>query len=50
MGKEEIEQLINKKIRLHEIRVAWISGVLGMSVICGLFHAILLVKFIALGS
>jgi hypothetical protein len=48
MGKNEIETLINKKIRDHEIRVAWISGILGMSVILGIFHAIFLLKLIIL--
>lgn len=44
MDKKEIEDLINQKIRLHEIRVAWVSGILGMSVLIGIFHAIILLK------
>lgn len=44
LTKNEIEDLVNKKIRLHEIRVAWISGIFGLSVIFGLFHAIMLLK------
>lgn len=40
MNKEEIQDLINTKIRAHELRVAVVSGILGLSVIAGIFHAI----------
>jgi hypothetical protein len=40
MTDKEIEQLINTKIRLHEVRVAVISGILGLTLIAGMFHAI----------
>jgi hypothetical protein len=37
---KEIESLIDSKIRLHEFRVALISGIVGGVVIAGIFHAI----------
>jgi hypothetical protein len=40
MTKEEILKLIESKIRQHEIRVALISGIIGLAVIAGIFHAI----------
>lgn len=40
MTDKEIEDLINAKIRLHEVRVALVSGILGLIVISGMFHAI----------
>lgn len=40
MSPEEIELLIDSKIRLHELRVALISGIVGGAVIAGIFHAI----------
>jgi hypothetical protein len=40
MDQQEIESLIDSKIRSHEIRVAVISGIVGGAVIAGIFHAI----------
>lgn len=40
MKPEEIELLIDSKIRNHEVRVALISGIVGGSVVAGIFHAI----------
>jgi hypothetical protein len=40
MKPDEIESLIDSKIRNHEIRVALISGIVGGSVVAGIFHAI----------
>lgn len=40
MTPEEIESLIDSKIRLHETRVAVISGIVGGAVVAGIFHAI----------
>lgn len=40
MDKYELEQLIDRKIRQHEIRVAVISGILGAILMAGTFHAI----------
>lgn len=39
---DHLESLINHKIRLHEMRVAAISGVLGLILTAGTFHAIYL--------
>jgi hypothetical protein len=40
MDRQQIEALIDQKIRLHEIRVAVISGILGLALMAGTFHAI----------
>jgi len=40
MDPKEVESLIDSKIRLHEFRVAVISGIVGGAVIAGIFHAI----------
>lgn len=40
MNKEEILEMINAKIREHEVRVAIVSGILGLSLMAGLIHAI----------
>lgn len=40
MTPQEIESLIDSKIRLHEFRVAVISGIVGGAVVAGIFHAI----------
>ena len=40
MEKEEILKLIQAKIRDHEARVALVSGILGLAIIAGTFHAI----------
>jgi hypothetical protein len=40
MTPEEIESLIDSKIRNHETRVALVSGIVGSAVILGIFHAI----------
>lgn len=40
MTDDEILKLIQSKIQQHEIRVAWISGTIGLVVIAGIFHAI----------
>lgn len=37
---DSIEFLINYKIRQHELRVALISGALGLILTAGTFHAI----------
>lgn len=44
MNPEEIEKLIDSKIRQHEIRVGWISGVVGALFTFGVIHAIWLIK------
>jgi hypothetical protein len=40
MDSDEINKIIDAKIRDHERRVALVSGIIGMSVITGIFHAI----------
>jgi hypothetical protein len=40
MDPEQIESLIDSKIRLHEFRVAVISGIVGGAIVAGIFHAI----------
>lgn len=49
MKPEEIELLIDSKIRDHEIRVALVSGIVGGSVIAGIFHAIRISYVAAVG-
>ena len=44
MNKIEIEDLINQKIRSHEIRVGIISGIVGALFIFGIIHAVWLLK------
>lgn len=41
---DEIERLIDAKIRQHEIRVAWTSGAIGAALFAGIFHAIALLR------
>ena len=49
MTPEEIESLIDSKIRSHEARVAVVSGIVGGAVIVGIFHAILISYAAAIG-
>ncbi len=44
MNRDEIEKLIDDKIRNHEIRVGWISGIIGALFTFGIIHAIWLIK------
>ena len=44
MKPEEIEKLIDLKIRSHEIRVGWISGIIGVFFVFGMIHSIWLIK------
>lgn len=41
---EELEKIVDKKIREHEIRVGWISGLIGILFVFGIVHSIWLVK------
>jgi len=41
---DDIERLIDDKIRRHEIRVALTSGVIGAALFAGIFHAIALLR------
>lgn len=49
MRPEEIESLIDSKIRLHETRVAVISGIVGGAIVIGIFHAIRISYVAAIG-
>ena len=44
VSPEEIEKLIDSKITSHEIRVGWISGIIGALFTFGIIHAIWLIK------
>lgn len=44
MNEEQIEKLIDNKIRSHEIRVGFVSGVIGALFVFGITHAIWLLK------
>ena len=44
MNRDEIEKLIDDKIKNHEIRVGWISGIIGALFTCGIIHSIWLIK------
>lgn len=44
MNQQDIKKLIQQEIREHEIRVGVISGVIGIAVILGVFHAIWLLR------
>jgi uncharacterized membrane protein len=44
MDKNEIENLIDQKIKSHEIRVGWISGIIGFFFTFGIVHSIWLMK------
>lgn len=44
ISADEINRLIDAKIRQHEIRVAWTSGAIGAALLIGIFHAIALLN------
>jgi len=44
MDQQEIEALITRAIRAHELRVALWSGLLGAAVLAGTWHAIWLCR------
>lgn len=44
MNREDIEALINLKIREHEVRVGIISGIFGALFMFGITHAVWLLK------
>ena len=41
---EAICEIVDKKIKEHEIRVGWISGIIGLFFILGIIHSIWLIK------
>lgn len=44
--QDMIDKSINSAIRTHEIRVGWISGIIGALFIFGIVHSIWLIKTI----
>lgn len=48
MDKEEVQEMINQSIaraiKSHEVRVGWISGVIGSLFVFGIIHSIWLIK------
>ena len=48
MDRDEVQQMINlsiaQQIKKHEIRVGWISGVIGVAFSIGIIHSIWLIK------
>jgi hypothetical protein len=44
MNELEVEELINKKIKSHEIRVGIISGIIGALFTFGIIHSIWILK------
>ena len=40
VSRQEIEEAINKAIFAHEIRVAIISGAIGLALLAGTWHAV----------
>lgn len=40
----EIEAIVDRKIRAHELRVGWISGAIGLLFVFGIVHSIWLLK------
>lgn len=44
MRPDEIEKLIDQKIKSHEVRVGWISGIIGVFFVFGITHSIWLIK------
>ena len=41
---KELEKIIDQKIKEHEVRVGWISGIIGILFVFGIVHSIWLVK------
>jgi hypothetical protein len=44
MDRAEIQKMIDDAIKHHEIRVGWISGVIGALFTFGIIHAIWLIQ------
>jgi hypothetical protein len=44
MGNDEISKLIDQKIRQHEIRVGYISGIIGFLFTFGMVHSVWILK------
>lgn len=46
MDRDQIEKLIDSKIKSHEIRVGWISGLIGALFTFGIIHSVWLLKIL----
>jgi len=44
MSRDEVQHLIDRAIRQHELRVAWWSGLAGALLMAGTWHAIWLCR------
>lgn len=44
MTEKEIQKMIDDAIKSHEIRVGWISGIIGALFTFGIIHSIWLIK------
>jgi hypothetical protein len=48
MSEEEVQEMIDqsiaKAIKNHELRVGWISGIIGALFVFGIIHSIWLIK------
>lgn len=44
INKYDVEQLIDSKIKSHEVRVGIVSGIIGMVFILGNLHAFWLIR------
>jgi hypothetical protein len=44
MEKTEIERIIDSKIKSHEVRVGYVSGVIGLLFTFGIFHSVWILK------
>lgn len=44
MDRDQIEELIDSKIRIHEIKVGIVSGIIGIFFVFGIMHSIWLMK------
>jgi hypothetical protein len=47
MSRQEINALVDEKIRAHEIRIGIISGIAGMIFLAALFSALVFLYFVA---
>jgi hypothetical protein len=45
--REAIAAMIDQKIKEHELRVGWVSGLIGLAFVIGIVHAIWLLKQLA---
>lgn len=44
MTEDEVRVIVDRAIRAHEVRVAVVSGVMGLALLGGFWHAVLLLR------